>query len=87
LRRLVFISGCHAHGMTSEELRVDDVDRTEIAASEAELLRLEPEVDGAVIHSLVQDVYDDLIPAKVHNYLPILIVREVRDILRGRHAA
>jgi hypothetical protein len=40
-----------------------------------------------VIHSLVQDVYDELSPAKVQSYLPILIVREVREILRTRRAA
>jgi hypothetical protein len=56
-------------------------------ASEAELRRLEPEVQGAVIHSLVQGVYDELSPAKVTSYLPILIVREVREILRSRGAA
>ena len=60
---------------------------SEIEASEAELRRLEPGVEGAVIHSLVQDVYDELSPAKVQNYLPILIVREVREILRTRRAA
>ena len=73
--------------MAIEETRVEDMDRSEIAASEAELLRLEPGVDSAVIHSLVQGVHDELSPAKVHSYLPILIVREVREILRTRRAA
>jgi hypothetical protein len=73
--------------MAIEDSRVEDMDGREIAASEAELRRLEPEVEGAVIHSLVQDVYDELSPAKVQSYLPILIVREVREILRTRRAA
>ena len=73
--------------MTIEKTRVDDLESSEISASEAELRRLEPGVDSAVIHSLVQGVYDELSPAKVHGYLPILIVHEVRDILRHRRVA
>ena len=73
--------------MAFEKLRVEESDRDEIAASETELRRLEPDVDGEVIHSLVQSAYDELTPAKVHRYLPILVVREVREVLRGRRAA
>jgi hypothetical protein len=73
--------------MTIQEPSIADVDQSEIAWSEAELHRLEPEVEGEVIHTLVQGVYDDLSPAKVTSYLPILIVREVREILRSGSAA
>jgi hypothetical protein len=73
--------------MATADLPDDDRDPGEIATSEAELRRLEPEIDGEVIRGLVQTAYDELMPAKVHNYVPILIVREVRDILRGRQAA
>ena len=66
---------------------VEEQTRNEIAISEAELRRLEPQVDGEVIQHLVQTAYDELMPAKVHSYVPILVVREVRDILRGRHMA
>jgi hypothetical protein len=73
--------------MAVEELRADESGRDEIADSETELRGLEPGVDGEVIHSLVQNAYDELTPAKVHTYLPILVVREVRQILRDRRAA
>jgi hypothetical protein len=73
--------------MALEELRVEERDRGEIASSECELRRLNPGVDGDVIHGLVQRAYDGLTPAKVHGFLPILIVREVREILRARKAA
>jgi hypothetical protein len=73
--------------MAMPELPADDRNPGEIATSEAELRRLEPEVDGHVIEELVRAAYDGLMPAKVHNYVPILIVREVRDIIRGRQAA
>jgi len=73
--------------MTGMDLVVEERDRGEISASEAELRRLEPAVDSEVIHRLVQSSYDELMPAKVHTYVPILIVHEVRDILRGRQAA
>ena len=66
---------------------VEEQIRDEIAMSEAELSRLEPQVDGEVIQQLVRKANDDLMPAKVHSYVPILVVREVRDILHGRYAA
>ena len=55
--------------------------------SEAELRRLEPAVGGEIIHRLVQQAHDELMPAHVHNYVAILIVHEVRDILRSRRSA
>lgn len=73
--------------MEIEELSGQGSTPDEIATSEAELHRLEPEVEGAVIHSLVQDVYDELSPAAVTSYLPILIVREVREILHSSGTA
>lgn len=87
MRIPLFISACDARGMAIEEPRVEDMGRSEIATSESELRRLEPGVEGEVIHSLVQGVYDELSPAKVTSYLPILIVREVREILRSSGAA
>jgi hypothetical protein len=59
----------------------------EIAASEAELHRLEPQADEELIHGLVRAASDELMPAKVHNYVPLLIMRQVRDTLCGRMAA
>jgi hypothetical protein len=76
---------CHTRAMTATHLPVRD--NREISVSEAELRRLEPAVDREVIHRLVQRSHDELMPAKVHSYVPILIVREVRDILRRRRAA
>ena len=73
--------------MTAVDLQVEEWDRSEISVSEAELRRLEPAVDREVIHRLVQKSFDELMPDKVHSYVPILIVHEVRDILRGRQAA
>jgi hypothetical protein len=73
--------------MTATDLLVEVRDDREISVSEAELHRLEPAVDREVIHRLVQRSHDELMPAKVHNYVPILIVHEVRDILRRRQAA
>jgi hypothetical protein len=73
--------------MEMAELRGGAQNRDDIAASETELRRLEPDTDSDVIHDLVQTAYDELMPAKVHSYVPILIVHEVRDILRGRQPA
>ena len=73
--------------MATTDREVEEQTRNEIAISEAELRRLEPQVDGEVIQHLVQTAYEELMPAKVHSYVPILVVREVRDILRGRHLA
>jgi hypothetical protein len=73
--------------MALAEPEVEERNIDEIAASEAELRRLEPQADEAVIQGLVQIAYDELMPAKVHNYVPLLIVRQVRDILRGRPVA
>ena len=53
----------------------------------AELHRLAPDVRGGVIEGLVETAYDELMPAKVHNFVPILIVHQVRNILRHRQPA
>ncbi len=66
---------------------VEERNRSELAASEEELHRLAPDVDGEVIEGLVQGAYDELMPAKVRSYVPILIVHRVRDILRRRRTA
>jgi hypothetical protein len=79
--------GCQAQQMAVAKPGVEDRVLTEIAASEAELRRLEPGVDDRVIQGLVEASYDELMPAKVHNYVSILIVHQVRDILRDRQAA
>jgi len=69
------------------ETRIEERNRSEISASVAELHRLAPEVDVGIIEGLVQTAYDELMPAKVHHYVPILIVHQVRDIIRSRRAA
>jgi len=73
--------------MALAELEVAERNIGEIEASQAELHSLEPEVDEVLIQGLVQAAHDELMPAKVHNYVPLLIVRQVRDILRGRTVA
>jgi len=73
--------------MRTVEPGIEDQGVSEISMSEAELRRLEPNIDSGLIHRLVQQTYDELMPAKVHSYVPILVVREVRDILHGRHSA
>jgi hypothetical protein len=60
---------------------------SEISVSMAELRRLAPQVDDEVIRGLVQSAYDELMPAKVHNYVPILIVHQVRDIIQSHRPA
>jgi hypothetical protein len=72
--------------MTSMQLRVDEEDEREMATTEVELSSGNPDVDRDLIHTLVQTAYDRLTPAKVHTYLPILIVREVQAGLRTREA-
>ncbi len=73
--------------MAPAETHVEERNRSEIAAAEAEVRRLQPEADDAVIQDLVQTAYDELMPAKVHSYVSILIVHQVRDILRDRQRA
>ena len=73
--------------METAERPVEEREASEISSSVAELARLEPNVDLGLIHRLVQQTYEDLMPAKVHSYLPILIVHEVRDILHDRLSA
>ena len=66
---------------------VEEAEPSEITRSVAELSRLEPSIDLGILRQLVQQSYEELTPAKVHNYLPILIVHEVRDILHDRQHA
>jgi len=65
----------------------DERNRGELAASEEELHRLAPGADEGVIEDLVESAYDELMPAKIHSYVPLLIVHQVRDILHGRKSA
>lgn len=62
--------------MVNSEDRIDD--GREMAATEVQLEQHNPAVAPELIHTLVQESYDRLTPAKVHNYLPILIAREVQ---------
>ncbi len=83
--------GCQTEVMTPVESTtqppVEEPNRSDLTASEEVLRQLAPDVDGEVIEGLVQTAYDDLMPAKVDSYVPILIVHEVRDILRLRQTA
>lgn len=71
--------------MVSSEGRIDD--GRALAVTEVQLSQRNPAVAAEVIHTLVRESYDRLIPAKVHNYLPILISREVQAELRVLQAA
>ena len=73
--------------MAPAEPEVEVRNNGEIAAAQAELHRLEPEVDEAVIVELVHAVYDEMMPVKVHSFVTVLIVHQVRGILRGRSLA
>jgi len=79
-RRGPFIWLCDGGEVTTPLVRDESHDR-EIAATETELGETFPDVDGDVIHTLVQDSYDRLTPAKVDIYLPILVSHDVRDSL------
>jgi hypothetical protein len=61
-------------------------DEREMATTELDLGRSNPGVAPDVIHTLVRRAYARLTPAKVHTYLPILVVREVQADLRGQAA-
>jgi imidazolonepropionase-like amidohydrolase len=78
---------CEAEYMTATDPGVQERDQKEVAASEAELHRLEPELDEDVIQRLVAEAHQNLMPAKVHAYVPILIVRQVRETLHGPRTA
>ena len=58
-----------------------------MASTELDLGQRNPGVASDVIHTLVQRAFTRLAPAKVHTYLPILVVREVQAGLRDRSAA
>ena len=68
----------------SPRIRMDDGDVREMASTESDLRYHNPDIAAAKIHTLVQRAYARLMPAKVHNYLPILIAREVQARLRHR---
>jgi hypothetical protein len=72
--------------MISSEDRIVDDSRA-MADTELQLTEHNPAVSAGVIHTLVQDSYHRLTPAKVHRYLPILVARDVQATLRPRHAA
>lgn len=76
---------CKPGVMISSDDRIDD--GPELATTESKLSDRNPAVPAEVIHTLVQESYDRLTPAKVHHYLPILISREVQAELRDLHAA
>jgi len=71
--------------MASSQDRIDDEGR-EMASTESELAFRYPDVNIDVIHGLVHESYRRLTPARVHNYLPILIGRDVRAELQLRQA-
>jgi hypothetical protein len=64
-------------------LQVDEEDERKMESTEVKLRSSNPDVDRDRIRTLVQTAYDGLTPAKVHTYLPILIVREVQAGLRS----
>jgi hypothetical protein len=77
----VFISVCDGRRVTTPLVQDDRYDRDK-AASETELEDRFPDVDVQVIHTLVEDSYDRLTPAKVDIYLPILVAHDVKDSLQ-----
>ena len=66
--------------METPLVRFDNIDR-EIALTESEVTLDNPDVDGELIRTLVRGSYARLTPAKVHGYLPILVVRDVNHRL------
>ena len=73
--------------MNSPTPLTDVGDEREMATTEIDLGLSNPGVAPDVIHTLVQRAYARLTPAKVHTYLPILVVREVQAGLRDGAAA
>jgi cell pole-organizing protein PopZ len=67
--------------MSSPQLTHAD-EEARLAAAESDLAHDFPHVDRDVIHDLVQRAYAHLMPAKVRDYLPLLVAREVRSSLR-----
>jgi hypothetical protein len=86
-QRVPFMLECQAQVVAPTKTPVNKRQRSELSTSVAELHRLAPEVDEEVIEGLVQVAYDELMPAKVHSYVPILIVHQVRDIIQTRRPA
>ncbi len=64
-----------------------DPARGELASIESAVASRNPAVPATTVHTLVQQSYDRLTPAKVHNYLPILVSREVQAELKVRQLA
>ena len=54
-----------------------------MASTESLLERDYPSVAPDTIHVLVQQAYTAMTPAKIHNFLPILVVRDVQARLRS----
>ena len=71
--------------MSSPPFGVDEPDV--VASTEVRLTENNPDVAPDVIHTLVEQAYARLTPAKVSTFLPILIVREVQADLRIRKTA
>jgi len=87
-RLLLFMSACERYFVTDfAQGGMDPGDGREMASTESELLSSNPGFTTQVIHIMVQRVCAEMMPAKVHNYLPILITRQVRAGLRAREAA
>lgn len=66
---------------------VDQRSQAEVSASLVELRRLAPDVDDAVLEGLVQSAHDELMPASVRAFVPVLIVHQVRNVIRSRQPA
>ena len=54
-----------------------------LASMESALADRFPSVPGDVLHRLVQESYSELIPARVQNFLPILVMRAVQTKLKA----
>ena len=81
------MSRCNAACMTTTSPQVKDDALHDIALTEIELCDSYPDVPPDMIHTLTQQTYSRMIPAKVHGYLHILVGREVRDPLDAQPAA
>jgi hypothetical protein len=79
----LFMLMCEPAFMALHMLQVDEEDEREMQSTEVELSSSNPDVDRDQIRALVQTAYDRLTPAKVHTYLPVLVAREVQDVLRS----
>ena len=80
------MSVCNRAYMEQPQPAIDGRDAKEMASTESALRQRNPRVSPELIHGLVQHVYANLMPAKVHTYLPILISRQVQSRLNARPA-